>query len=135
MSFELTEQIQRHLTEDPIAWLTTVTAGGNPVPRPIWFIWDGTTIEIYSLNTAARLANIRANRHVSLHFNSAADGNDVVTIAGVAEAVAGQVPLSKNSAYVTKYAARMRQFDIEAVDRDYDIIIRVVPKSAWCVPA
>ena len=32
MAFELTEQIERRLTSDLIAWLTTVTPAGRPAP-------------------------------------------------------------------------------------------------------
>jgi len=68
--FEITDQIRRHLIEDRVLWLTTVSPAGRPIPRPIWFFWDGSHILIYSLNTAVRLVNIRANELVSVHFNS-----------------------------------------------------------------
>jgi Pyridoxamine 5'-phosphate oxidase len=43
MAFELTEQIEKHLVNDHIVWLTTVTPTGRPAPRPVWFTWDGTS--------------------------------------------------------------------------------------------
>ena len=31
----------RHLREETVVWMTTVTPAGSPIPRPVWFIWDG----------------------------------------------------------------------------------------------
>ena len=42
MAFELTGQVEKHLVNDHIVWLTTVTPAGRPAPRPVWFVWDGT---------------------------------------------------------------------------------------------
>ncbi len=55
MAFELTERIGRHLAGDQIAWLTTVTPAGRPAPRPVWFLWDGVAITVYSLNEGVKL--------------------------------------------------------------------------------
>src|SRR5436190_23754454 len=85
MAFELTERIERHLTGDLIAWLTTVTPAGRPAPRPVWFVWDGTVITVYSLNDGAKLRHLQANDQVAVHFNSSPDGGDGVVISGRAE--------------------------------------------------
>jgi PPOX class probable F420-dependent enzyme len=82
MAFELTDQIERHLAGDLIAWLTTVTPAGRPVPRPVWFVWDGSAITIYSLNDGANLRYLQVNDQVAVHFSSTADGGDVVVIWG-----------------------------------------------------
>jgi PPOX class probable F420-dependent enzyme len=92
MAFELTERIERHLTGDLIAWLTTVTPAGRPAPRPVWFVWDGAAIVIYSLNRGAKLRHIQANDQVAVHFNSNADGGDIVVISGRAELVPDAPP-------------------------------------------
>ena len=87
MAFELTGQIEKHLVNDQIVWLTTVTPTGRPAPRPVWFIWDGTTVTIYSMPSGAKLKHIAVNDQVSLHFNSTPGGGDVVVISGRAEVV------------------------------------------------
>jgi PPOX class probable F420-dependent enzyme len=66
----LTEQVQRHLSDEAIAWLTTVTPSGRPAPRPVWFFWDGTAITVYSQPDAAKLRHIAANDHVTVHFTT-----------------------------------------------------------------
>ena len=84
MVFELTDRIERHLAVDLIAWLTTVTPAGRPAPRPVWFVWDGSAITIYSLNdsatrglpgrarpgrpVSAKLRHLQVNDQVAVHF-------------------------------------------------------------------
>jgi PPOX class probable F420-dependent enzyme len=109
MAFELTERTERHLTGDQIAWLTTVTPSGRPAPRPVWFIWDGTAIIVYSLNDGAKLRHIQANDQVAVHFNSSAEGGDVVVINGRAERVADAPIPSRFPGFLDKYAARITQ--------------------------
>lgn len=89
MAFELTGQIERHLRDDQIAWLTTVTPTGRPAPRPVWFVWDGTHINIYSEPNVAKLRHIAANNQVSLHFNSAMrEITDLIDNAAMTQALA-----------------------------------------------
>src|ERR1700761_7874315 len=87
MAFELTEQIEKHLKNDQIVWLTTVTPSGRPAPRPVWFVWTGTEIIVYSQPDVAKLKHIAANGNVSLNFNCTPGGGDVVVVSGQAEVV------------------------------------------------
>lgn len=134
MPFEITEQIRRHLIEDRVLWLTTVSRSGRPIPRPVWFFWDGAHIFIYSLNTAARLVNIRANQWVSVHFNSNAEGADAIEVAGIAQIVASPLLPSANELYMVKYGRDIEaatDFDLESVDRDFCALIRIEPVRTW----
>jgi len=132
--FEITDQIRRHLIEDRVLWLTTVSPAGRPIPRPIWFFWDGSHILIYSLNTAVRLVNIRANELVSVHFNSTVEGEDAVELSGIAEII-GSAPLpSANELYMAKYGRDIEgaaDFDLESVDRDFRTLIRIELVRTW----
>src|ERR1700744_2118077 len=92
MAFELTGQVERHLNDDRVVWLTTVTPGGRPAPRPVWFVWDGATALVYSQPHGAKLRHIAANGQVSLNFNCSPGGGDVVVISGSA-VVADGAPL------------------------------------------
>jgi PPOX class probable F420-dependent enzyme len=135
MAFELTEQIERHLNDDAVVWLTTVSPTGEPVPRPIWFLWDNDSIVIYSLKTAARLRNIRSNPRVTVHFNATAEGSDVVVISGLAEIIPDATPPSEHQLYVQKYGTRVEEadYDFDYVDRDFGVAIRIQPQRAWTV--
>jgi PPOX class probable F420-dependent enzyme len=136
MAFELTERIERHLNGDLIAWLTTVTPAGRPAPRPVWFVWDGAAINIYSLNTGAKLRHIQANDQVAVHFNSTADGGDVVVIGARAALVPGAPPPSQFPGLLDKYAATISGMGRtpQWYDDEYGVALRVTPESAWTIP-
>jgi PPOX class probable F420-dependent enzyme len=134
MPFELNEQIERHLKEDAIGWLTTVTPSGKPAPRPIWFYWDGSTASIYSLNTGVKLKHIAANKNVTLHFSNAS-GGDVVVIGGTAEIVPDAPKPSQVPELRAKYAELLVQLgqDEKWWDTNYSTLIRVTPERAWTI--
>jgi PPOX class probable F420-dependent enzyme len=136
MAFELTEPIERHLTSDLIAWLTTVTPTGRPAPRPVWFVWDGAAIIIYSLNNGAKLRHIQANHQVAVHFNSTAGGGDIVVISGRAELVPDAPPPSQFPGLLDKYAATIAGMGQtpQWYDDEYGVGLRVTPESAWTIP-
>ena len=48
MTAELTQEISSRLTADEYGWLTTVAKSGQPVPRLIWFFFDGSDLVVYS---------------------------------------------------------------------------------------
>jgi PPOX class probable F420-dependent enzyme len=135
MAFELTEQVQRHLRDEAITWLTTVTPSGRPAPRPVWFVWDGSGINLYSQPGAAKLRHIEANAHVSVHFSQNASGGDVVVISGLARLVPDAPLPTKNPDYQEKYSARIQQagFTAEWLD-SFSVAIRVTPERSWAMP-
>jgi PPOX class probable F420-dependent enzyme len=136
MAFELTEQIERHLIGDQIVWLTTVTPAGWPAPKPVWFIWDGAAITVYSVNNGAKLRHIEANDKVSLHFNSGPGGGDIVVIYGHASRVPDAPPPSKFPGLLDKYQPAMEAMGqtAEWYDTDYSAAIRIVPDRARAIP-
>ncbi len=97
------------LALDPIAWLTTVDAGGRPRTSPVWFLWDGETVLVYSMSGTARTRNLQANPRVSLHLegNHRAGGGDVVILEGTAGVDEAAPTADRNDAYLEKYRLRM----------------------------
>jgi PPOX class probable F420-dependent enzyme len=136
MAFELSNQMEEHLTADPIVWLTTVSPAGRPAPRPVWFVWDGAAITIYSLNNGAKLRHIEANDQVSVHFNSTRDGGDVVVIGGTASRVPDPPPPSEFPGLLDKYGPQIEQMGRtpQWYDDNYGAAIRVIPERAWTIP-
>jgi PPOX class probable F420-dependent enzyme len=132
MAFELTEQVQRRLTTDEVAWLTTVTPGGKPAPRPVWFVWDGEAIVIYSMNGAARLRYIEHNPQVTVHFNSVG-GGDVVVISGTAQRLPDAPPPSQFPGFLEKYGSLIQRMGEtpEWYDNNYGVALRVTPARSW----
>ncbi len=92
------------LNSEQVIWLTTVSASGAPQPRPVWFVWDGARIVIYSEPTARKVAHVAANPRVSLNFNCDAGGDDVQVILGRASLAADGPAPRDNADYLAKYA-------------------------------
>lgn len=133
MPFELTEQVRRRLAEDTIAWLTTVSPKGRPSPRPVWFLWTGDSCVIYSQPDAAKLTHIATNDQVSLHFNSAADGGDIVVVAGRAELAPAAPPADGWPGLLEKYADLLVAIGMSAdyFVGTYTVALRFIPERAW----
>jgi PPOX class probable F420-dependent enzyme len=135
MAFELTGQIEKHLANDKIVWMTTVTPAGRPAPRPVWFLWDGTAVIIYSQPNGAKLKHIAANDQVSLHFNCTPYGGDVVVISGRAEVLQGAPLPSEVPGIRDKYRDRIEAMGhTQEWYNSYNTAIRVIPERSWTIP-
>jgi PPOX class probable F420-dependent enzyme len=136
MGFELTEQIERHLISDQVAWLTTVTPTGRPAPRPVWFVWDGSAITVYGVNGGAKLRHIAVNDSVSVHFNSTPGGGDVVVISGHARLVPDAPPPSQFPGLLDKYMPAVESMGrpVQWFDENYRQAIHITPDRAWTIP-
>ena len=99
------ERVARRLRDEPVIWLTTVDAKGTPQPTPVWFLWDETTstILIYSLTGAKRLAHLQQNPRVALNFDGNGRGGDIIIITGEALVSSDDPPADQLPAYVEKY--------------------------------
>jgi PPOX class probable F420-dependent enzyme len=95
-------QAQRKITEDQVAWLTTITDSGVPAPNPVWFVPDGDTLVVHASPESRKVHNIARRNRVSFHFNSDRSGSDIVVINGEADLEHRQLP-SALPAYVQKY--------------------------------
>jgi len=124
---------ERRLREEEVIWLTTVRREGQPQPIPVWFLWDGETILIYSRPDQQKVRNIRHNPKVSLHFNTDEYGDSVVRIDGVAEIVPDAPPVTEVPEMIEKYRDGIRRIgsDPESFARDYSVAIRVVPQRFY----
>jgi PPOX class probable F420-dependent enzyme len=101
---EFGSRVARHLREQHVVWLTTVTPSGAPLPRPVGFLWDGQeTVSVYS-QPEARVRNIASNPKVTLNFGGDGRGSDIVVLAGTAEINASAPSAAQNPAWVSKYA-------------------------------
>ena len=86
-STDLGALVARHLREDRIAWLTTVTPGGAPLPSPSGSGGTATTTCSSSrCPTPPRTRNIEHNPKVALNFAGDGSGGDIVILSGRAPA-------------------------------------------------
>jgi PPOX class probable F420-dependent enzyme len=96
-------RVRQRLTEEMTIWLTTVGRDGTPQPNLVGFLWDGGgSLLVYSQAGARRLANIRRQPRVCLHFDSNG-GGDIVVLTGTAEILDGYPPVPANPAWLAKY--------------------------------
>lgn len=126
---EFGQRVKRRLEEEQIIWLTSVGSDGTPQPRPVWFIWDGQTILIYSRPNTAKLRHIAFNSRVALHFDGNSAGGDIVVLTGEAIITAGAAPPDQNEAYLAKYAAGIKRINHTPAQfaNNYSVAIRVTP--------
>jgi PPOX class probable F420-dependent enzyme len=120
------------LETELMAWLTTVNPDGQPQASPIWFLWDGEEILLYSWSRAPRNGNIPDRSLVAFNLEAGTDGEDVVTAEGEARIVPDEPPASANPTYLAKYK---RMFDKygwtpEWFSGRYSVPIRIKP-TRW----
>ncbi len=122
-------RVADRLRTEHIIWIVTTNASGVPQPNPVWFLWDGSSFLIYSLSDAARIAHIRRNPRVALHFNSDANGDDIVVFTGEASEAPDAPSADQNPAYLARYRDRIdRNFGgPKGFAAQYSLALRVVP--------
>ena len=84
MAVELTQEVSDRLSSDKYVWLTTVAKSGQPVPRLVWFFFDGTEITSTPCRTQRSSRHIKAHPRVSLNLDSDGNGRGTVVVAGEA---------------------------------------------------
>jgi PPOX class probable F420-dependent enzyme len=104
LTTELGKRAEQWLREQTLVWLVTVRADGRPQPSLVWFLWDGRDeVLVYSMPDAQKVRNIRTNSKVALHFNSSADGEEVVILWGDARLSPNDPRADQNPDYRRKY--------------------------------
>jgi PPOX class probable F420-dependent enzyme len=104
LNSEFGARAERHLREETVAWLTTVTPKGAPLPSPVWFLWDGEeSVLMYSM-PSARITNLKHNPRVTLNFGGNGHGGDIVVFSGTAKVDPEQASADANKAYLHKYS-------------------------------
>lgn len=113
-SSEFGARVARHLREETIVWLTTVTPSGAPLPRPVGFLWDGgANVFVYS-QPGARIRNISSNPKVALNFRGDANGGDIVILSGAAQVDESRPSAGQDAAWVAKYATEWERAGMTA---------------------
>ena len=127
-STEFGARVARHLREDVVVWLTTVSPRGGPVPTPVWFLWDGEeSVLVFSLGTAARVGHVEANPRVSLNFAGDGRGGDIVVLSGEASIDGDAPPAAGVEGYLAKYVSHMTRIGLtpDEFAARYSVPIRI----------
>ena len=129
------KRVEGRLREEKIAWLTTVRADGQPQSVPVWFLWDGETLLVYSQPGRQKLRNIGRNQRVGFNLNSNEGGGDVVRAEGEAKIVQDAPPATDVPEYIRKYRDHIARIGYEEVGfaKAYSIAVRITPTrwQAW----
>jgi PPOX class probable F420-dependent enzyme len=101
---ELGQKAKGLLDTEYVIWLTTVGKDGTPQPRPVWFIPYKDGVLIYSRPSVAKVAHLRRNPRMALHFNTDRSGEEpVIVFTGAAKLDAGMPPADQVAPYIKKY--------------------------------
>ena len=110
--------------------MTTVRANGQPEPSPVWFLWDGKSILIFSRPNTVKVRNIAKRPSVALSLNSDYYGNDVVVIPGEARIVPDVRAADAFPALVEKYRDNLDNpgsVTTEQFVGEYTVAIQITP--------
>ncbi|HEV7418946.1 MAG TPA: TIGR03667 family PPOX class F420-dependent oxidoreductase [Mycobacterium sp.] len=134
MSAELTPEVTDRLTSDHYGWLTTVAKSGQPVPRLVWFYFDGAAVFIYSVPGAAKVAHIQRHPRVSLNLDSDGNGSGIVVIGGEATVDATDVDCRNDEPYWAKYSELAAKFGLSEAMASYSTRLRIGIDKVWTTP-
>lgn len=134
MTIELTQEVSSRLTSDHYGWLTTVTKSGQPVPRLVWFYFDGANLTVYSMPRAGKVAHIMAHPQVSLNLDSTGDGGGIVVVGGTAAVVATDVDCRTDEPYWAKYREDAAKFGLTEAMAEYSTRLMITPTKVWTTP-
>ena len=136
MTAELTNDVSRRLESDRYGWLTTVAKSGQPVPRLVWFFFDGNELTVYSMPNAGKVAHIRARPQVSFNLDSDGKGSGVVVVGGEASIDAVDTDPLADSRYQAKYHDYARGMGMtEEFLAAFNTRIKISIDKVWTTPS
>jgi PPOX class probable F420-dependent enzyme len=129
LSADKAASLDERLRAENIAWLTTVSAEGQPQSSPVWFLWDDGEFLVYAQPRSWKVRNIRAHPQVSLNLNSDAGGGRVVTFEASARIAADEPPVHQGDAYLAKYRTGIASIGMtpEQMAASYSTALRITP--------
>ena len=124
------QAVKEHLKNQYVIWLTTVDSNLTPQPRPVWFIWEDESFLIFSQAKAHKVAHIKKNPKVALHFNTDESGDKhVIVFTGEASIDTNCPPAYQADAYFEKYKQGISDLDLtpEEFSNEYSVALRIQP--------
>ncbi len=118
------KRAQTQLATEQVVWSTTVGEDTAPHPSPVWFLWDGETVLVFSRPDAPKVRNVAHNPHVALNFRG-----DSLVLSGQAT-IAPKAPRPDSvAAYFEKYRDGIARLGMtaDAVAATYATALRVRP--------
>jgi PPOX class probable F420-dependent enzyme len=134
MAVEFTQEVSDRLESDHYGWLTTVAKSGQPVPRLVWFYFDGKDLTVYSMPSAAKVRHVKNHPRVSLNLDSDGNGAGIIIVGGVTSVDATDVDPREDTAYWTKYRADANQFGLTEAIATYSTRLKIAIDKVWTTP-
>jgi len=134
MTADLTPEIVDRLKSDSYGWLTTVAKSGHPVPRLVWFFFDGTDIVVYTEPGAAKVRHVRNHPQVSLNLDSDGNGGGIIVVGGPARVDAEGIDLREDAPYWAKYRQLSDQFGLTESMGNFSTRLRISIEKVWTTP-
>jgi PPOX class probable F420-dependent enzyme len=135
MAIEFTQEVSSRLESDHYGWLTTVAKSGQPVPRLVWFYFDGKDVIVYSMPNAAKVRHIKDRPRVSLNLDSDGNGAGIIIVGGDVAVDAENVDPREDEAYWAKYKADAEQFGLTEAIANYSTRLKISIDKVWTTPA
>jgi PPOX class probable F420-dependent enzyme len=120
--------VEERLRTDPMIWLSTVKPDGTAHLVPVWFLWDGEHIYIFS-KPDQKIRNLKQNKSAFLGLDDTRGGDEPIMIAGEAELLPQGSVTPAMPAYEEKYARQLAQYKWtgESMGQEYTEPIRIKP--------
>lgn len=134
MTADLTPEIVDRLKSDSYGWLTTVAKSGQPVPKLVWFFFDGTDIVVYTEPGAAKVRHVRNHPQVSLNLDSDGNGGGIIVVGGPARVDAEGIDLREDAPYWAKYRQLSDQFGLTESMGNFSTRLRISIEKVWTTP-
>ncbi|MGU3650848.1 TIGR03667 family PPOX class F420-dependent oxidoreductase [Mycolicibacterium sp. A43C] len=134
MTADLTSEILDRLESDDFAWLTTVAKSGQPVPKLVWFFFDGTDIVVYTEPATAKVRHIGNHPQVSLNLDSDGNGGGIIVIGGPARIDAEGTDPREDAPYWAKYQAMSDQIGLTPSMGNYGTRLKISIEKVWTTP-
>jgi PPOX class probable F420-dependent enzyme len=121
--------VEERLRSNTIVWLTSVRPDGRPHSIPVWFLWEGSTVLVFSKPNNQKLRNIQHNPNVLLALDDTHGGGDTIVLEGKAEVIDRQEVSALLPAYEQKYRSIIKSYGwtFESMAAEYSETIRITP--------
>jgi PPOX class probable F420-dependent enzyme len=134
VTVELTQEVTDRLNADLYGWLTTVTKTGQPVPRLVWFYFDGSDVVIYTRPGDAKVRHIQNHPLASLNLDSDGDAAGIIVVGGAASVDATDVEPRDDRPFWAKYATDAERFGLTEEFSAYSTRLRISIDKVWVTP-
>ena len=123
--------IDQRLRGDLIMWLGSVRPDGRPHLTPVWFLWNGADLVIFSKPNQQKIRNLRQNRRVIVALDGANQG--AIVLEGEAELLDDPAVNATLPEYLAKYGAHIEGigYTPKAMAETYSQAIRITPTKLY----